>query len=102
MTQRPKSYATLHVLQAIASGYLYGFEIMDATGLPSGTVYPILSKLEESGYLTAKWEDARIAKREKRPSRRSYEITKDGREALEASLRHYRKLERLSARKAGL
>lgn len=93
-------YATLHVLQAIASGYVYGFEIMDATGLPSGTVYPVLSKLEESGYLKSRWEDARFARREKRPPRRSYEITGDGREALKDSVEKYRKLQRLVPRRA--
>jgi DNA-binding PadR family transcriptional regulator len=97
---RPMGYATLHVLQAIASGYVYGFDIMDATGLPSGTVYPILSKLEESGMVKSRWEDARIAKREKRPARRSYEITGDGREALSETLRKYKKLQRLMPRKA--
>src|SRR5262245_9661603 len=97
---RPMGYATLQVLQAIASGYLYGFEIMDATGLPSGTVYPILSKLEDSGYLKSRWEDARIARREKRPPRRSYEITGHGREALQDSVEKYRKIQRLVPRKA--
>jgi DNA-binding PadR family transcriptional regulator len=95
-------YATLHVLQAIASGYNYGFEIMDATGLPSGTVYPILSKLENSGYLKSRWEDPRAARREKRPPRRSYEITGDGREALAESLKHYRMLQKLSPRREPL
>jgi PadR family transcriptional regulator PadR len=92
-------YATLHVLQAIASGYVYGFDIMDATGLPSGTVYPILSKLEDSGFLKSRWEDPRVARREKRPARRSYEITGDGREALEENHKHYRRLQKLSLRK---
>jgi PadR family transcriptional regulator len=97
---RPLGYATLHVLQAIASGYVYGFDIMDATGLPSGTVYPILSKLEDSGFLKSRWEDVRVARREKRPPRRSYEITGDGREVLKATIERYRKLQRLAPRKA--
>ena len=94
------SFATLHVLQSIASGYVYGFDIMDATGLPSGTVYPILSKLEDSGFLKSRWEDARVAKREKRPARKSYEVTGAGREALEENLKKYRMLQRLATRKA--
>jgi DNA-binding PadR family transcriptional regulator len=93
-------YATVQVLQAIASGYLYGFDIMDATGLPSGTVYPILSKLEDSGFVKSRWEDARIARREKRPPRRSYEITGDGREALTESVEKFMKLRQLNPRKA--
>jgi len=97
---RPMGYATLQILQAIAAGYVYGFDIMDATGLPSGTVYPILSKLEESGLVKSRWEDPRIAKREKRPARRSYVITGDGREAVNETLRRYKKLHRLVPRKA--
>ena len=93
-------YATVQVLQAIASGYLYGFDIMDATGLPSGTVYPILSKLEDSGFVKSRWEDPRIARREKRPPRRSYEITGDGREALTESVEKFMKLRQLNPGKA--
>jgi PadR family transcriptional regulator, regulatory protein PadR len=97
---RPMGYATLHVLQAIASGYVYGFDVMDATGLPSGTVYPILSKLEDSGFVKSRWEDARAAHLEKRPPRRSYEITGSGREALNETVALYKKLQRLAPRKA--
>jgi DNA-binding PadR family transcriptional regulator len=99
---RPLGYATLQVLQAIASGYVYGFDIMNATGLPSGTVYPALSKLEDSGFVKSKWEDLRSAKREKRPPRRSYEITGDGREAVKETIEKYRKLQRLVPRKQEL
>ena len=59
--------STLLVLQALVRGYRYGFDIMDATGLPSGTVYPILSRLEELGLARSAWEDQRIAVKEKRP-----------------------------------
>ena len=48
----PDGYLSLSatvVLQAVANGYGYGFDIMDATGLPSGTVYPALRRMEESG-----------------------------------------------------
>jgi DNA-binding PadR family transcriptional regulator len=99
---RPLGYATLQVLQGIASGYVYGFDIMNATGLPSGTVYPALSKLEDSGFVKSKWEDLRAAKREKRPPRRSYEITGDGREAVKETIEKYRKLQRLVPRKQEL
>ena len=43
---RRLSITAVSVLQAIASGYEYGFDIIDHTGLPSGTVYPALSRLE--------------------------------------------------------
>jgi hypothetical protein len=40
------TYPTAAVLLAIVHGHRYGFDIMDATGLPDGTVYPILRRLE--------------------------------------------------------
>ncbi len=52
------SYAAAVILQSVSSGYLYGFDIIDITGLPGGTVYPALRRLEEAGYLTSKWEHA--------------------------------------------
>jgi DNA-binding PadR family transcriptional regulator len=63
---------------------------MDATGLPSGTVYPVLGRLERDGYVRSKWESQAVAQREKRPPRRYYEITAAGSRALAASLEHYR------------
>ena len=51
------TYPTAAVLLAIRSGHRYGFDIMDATGLPDGTVYPILRRLERRGVLRGDWED---------------------------------------------
>src|SRR5881409_1300563 len=76
------TYPTAIVLLALSRGYRYGFEIMDATGLASGTVYPILRRLEDAGMLSAKWEPAREARDEQRPARRYYQITGAGRQAL--------------------
>jgi DNA-binding PadR family transcriptional regulator len=87
------SYAATVVLQSVSSGYLYGFDIIDITGLPGGTVYPALRRLEESGFLTSKWEHPRIAQAEPRPARKYYELTKAGREALTEALKRYRMLE---------
>jgi len=69
---------TTLVLQAVARGHHHGFDVMDATGLPSGTVYPILRRLEREGLLDASWEDAAEARDEQRPPRRYYAITADG------------------------
>ena len=69
------TYPTALVLQALASGFHYGFDIMDATGLPSGTVYPILRRLDREGLLKSAWEKQATAQREQRPPRRYYEIT---------------------------
>ena len=41
----PLAFGTVAILHAIAAGNRFGFDIMDATGLTSGTVYPALDKL---------------------------------------------------------
>jgi PadR family transcriptional regulator len=47
----------LRALLADPSKKLYGVEIGTAAGLPSGTVHPILARLETVGWLTSRWED---------------------------------------------
>jgi PadR family transcriptional regulator PadR len=72
------SPATALVLQALLDGRHHGFDIMDATGLPSGTVYPILRRLDAEGLVRSKWEKDGVARREQRPPRRYYELTAGG------------------------
>lgn len=81
--------ATALVLDALARGYRHGFDILDATGLPSGTVYPILRRLEDEGLTASRWEDAAKAQREQRPPRRYYELTPGGREMVGAARDRY-------------
>ena len=83
---RGPGFAAVRVLRAIAGGAAYGFDIIDATGLPSGTVYPALSRLEQDGYLRSSWEDLAAAHRQKRPPRRYYKLTPEGRRALDDAL----------------
>jgi DNA-binding PadR family transcriptional regulator len=75
------TYPTAIVLHAVASGYRYGFDIMDASGLPSGTVYPILRRLEDAGLLRSRWERVETARDEQRPPRRYYQISGAGAKA---------------------
>jgi PadR family transcriptional regulator PadR len=84
------TYATVLVLEALARGYHYGFDVMDATDLPSGTVYPILRRLDRERLVTSRWEAERIAQREQRPARRYYELTSDGEAALARTAERYR------------
>jgi PadR family transcriptional regulator, regulatory protein PadR len=84
------SYAAAAVLHAIYSGRRYGFEIMDAIGMPSGTVYPALRKLEKSGLIHAQWERESQARAEHRPARRYYQVTREGEAALTAAGARYR------------
>ena len=47
MAQEAKlSHTAALILQAINAGFVYGFSIMEMTGLPSGTVYPAMRRLE--------------------------------------------------------
>ncbi|GAA0975974.1 hypothetical protein GCM10009551_010310 [Nocardiopsis tropica] len=55
----------------------YGFDLMKDTSLKSGTLYPILARLQKAGWLTAQWEDI-DEKAEGRPARRFYLISPDG------------------------
>ena len=76
--RRALSSATALVLDALARGCRHGFDILDVTGLASGTVYPILRRLEQDGLATSRWESARVAQQEQRPPRRYYVLTRDG------------------------
>lgn len=87
------SFSVAVILQALANGYQYGFDIMDMTGLPSGTVYPALRRLEMAGFVRSKWEKQAIAQEEQRPPRKYYELTKQGHEALAEAVKRYRLLE---------
>jgi PadR family transcriptional regulator, regulatory protein PadR len=86
------SFTTVAVLKALVDGSRYGFDIMEAAGLASGTVYPILGRLEEGGYVRSQWEPAAVAQKARRPARRYYVITGPGRRALAESLEHYQTL----------
>ncbi|HWH00792.1 MAG TPA: PadR family transcriptional regulator [Pilimelia sp.] len=70
----------LAVLVAEPAADRYGLDLMRATGLPSGTLYPILARLEEAGWLQARWEDVDPAAAG-RPARRYYRLTAAGAEA---------------------
>lgn len=72
------TYPTALVLEALARGYHHGFQIMDATGLPSGTIYPLLRRLDREGLVSSRWEKPALARREQRPPRRYYQLTAGG------------------------
>jgi PadR family transcriptional regulator PadR len=86
------SYGAAAILHAIASGRQFGFDIMEETGLTSGTVYPALERLESAGYLRSTWEGAAVAHAEGRPARRYFTLTASGATALSAALAKYKAL----------
>lgn len=63
----------------------YGLDLMQATGLASGTLYPILHRLQEAGWVAASWEDI-DSSAEGRPARRYYRLTAEGAEQARQSL----------------
>jgi PadR family transcriptional regulator PadR len=55
----------------------YGLEISKEAGLPSGTLYPILARLEQAGWVESYWEDIDQSV-EQRRRRRYYKLTTNG------------------------
>ena len=96
------SLGTVAVLHAVAGGHRFGFDVIDATGLTSGTVYPALDRLEEMGYLRSSWEDPSTAQDEKRPPRRYFALTAGGARALADALRKHKMLKPISLRAFGI
>ena len=96
MTREPRlTHITALILQAIDAGVVYGFSIMEMTGLPSGTVYPAMRRMEEDQLIRSRWERQAIADREQRPPRKYYQLTTAGKTTLEASRKRYPLIERL-------
>jgi PadR family transcriptional regulator PadR len=94
--QTPLPFGQVAILHAVAAGSRFGFDIMDATGLTAGTVYPALDKLESLGYLTSKWEQARVAHRDGRPTRKYFDLTTEGAAVLAEALKRYKNLRPVS------
>ena len=86
---------TALVIRAVAAGYRYGFDVMEACDLPSGTAYPALRRLEKAGLLESRWEKAADAHADGRPRRRTYELTPAGAEALYEAERKLTEVRRL-------
>ena len=84
------------ILKVISGGCNYGFDIMERTGLQSGTVYPALRRLEQSGLIQSKWEPGE-AQDLQRPQRRYYRWTRSGERALTKAALRYPLLENLTA-----
>lgn len=89
------SYTGLFILQALAQGHKFGFDIMDVTSLPSGTVYPALRRLESQGLVRSDWETDREARENARPRRRYYELTAPGKAQLAEADSRYRAVSKL-------
>lgn len=78
--------ATLDVLEALMGPdeELYGLKIAENAGRKTGSVYPILARLEEAGWVKSFWE--RDERDERGPRRRFYRLTPGGLDAARALL----------------
>jgi DNA-binding PadR family transcriptional regulator len=85
MPRKPSTQTRL-VFQAFLdapSDETYGFELAQATGLPSGTIYPILNRLADEGLIKSRWEEVETASQRRR--RRYYQLTGEGRRVARAA-----------------
>jgi DNA-binding PadR family transcriptional regulator len=98
MADAPKlSHTSALMLQAIAAGHVYGYTVMEVTGLPSGTVYPALRRMERDRLIRSQWERQSIADAEQRPPRKYYKLTRAGEKTLETSRERFPLLAKLVA-----
>ena len=88
---RKHSIQTKQVFAALMdapSDETYGFELVKVTGLPSGSVYPILRRLEDNGWVVAREEV--IDPEARRPRVRIYyRLTGEGRRVARAATREH-------------
>lgn len=89
------TYPAACVLQALSDGRVFGLDIIEHTGFPSGTVYPLLRRFERAGLVTSTWETPAEAFGNRRPQRRNYQLTRSGRRALAVATARYRQHRRV-------
>jgi PadR family transcriptional regulator PadR len=90
------THTSAMILKTVSSGYRYGFDIMEATGLPSGTVYPALRRLEQLDLIQSKWEKESKASAEQRPARKYYKLTRLGEHTLAKAVERFPLLQHLA------
>lgn len=74
----PQTLLVLALLLESPRAWHYGYGISQRTSLRSGTLYPILSRLAELGWLDTKWAEAQ---QPGRPPRHTYRLTSEGAKA---------------------
>ena len=86
MARRPNSSKQTEVLLAAllgaATDWRHGYDLSRETSLKSGTLYPILMRLERQGWLEARWEDEPAPGR---PRRHLYRLTALGTEEAQSA-----------------
>lgn len=95
-----RTYALVQVALALmidTSGRHWGYELSKRSGVRSGVMYPILQRMLDKGWLDDGWESQPLAERAKRPPRRYYEVTDEGKIALGALIAEAQRDERFAA-----
>jgi DNA-binding PadR family transcriptional regulator len=70
----PQTATVLSEFLQASREWKYGYDISRSTGLKSGTLYPLLMRLAESGLMETSWETSETG----RPPRHMYKLTADG------------------------
>ena len=83
----PATQAVLRALLDEPTQERYGLELSEAANLETGTIHPILARLEKLGWVDSKWEEL-DPKEAGRPRRRYYRLTPDGAELACDALAH--------------
>jgi PadR family transcriptional regulator PadR len=76
----------LRALLAEPAAQRYGLQLCEETGLPNGTVYPIVARLEQAGWVVSSWEDPVKHVTRGTPPRRYYRLTDEGAEQAREAL----------------
>src|SRR5438270_11278201 len=76
MRLSPQTRSVLQALSETSTPWHYGYDLSRLTGLKSGTLYPILGRMHEAGWLDTKWEQSNETGR---PARHLYRLTTIGR-----------------------
>jgi PadR family transcriptional regulator, regulatory protein PadR len=74
----------LKVLAEEPARWRHGYYLMKAAGLASGTLYPLLMRLRDTGLVESKWQEPAAPGR---PARHAYRITTAGMEAVSEARR---------------
>lgn len=101
MADGPKlSHTSALILHTLDSGHVYGYSLMEATGLPSGTIYPALRRLEREELVRSAWERTSAGAAVLRPPRKYYKLTRAGSVALREVRNRYPLLAKLAEAQA--
>lgn len=76
LRRSPQTFDLLNAMLTRAASWHHGYSLSQETGLASGTLYPILMRLEKLGWLETRWEELTEPGR---PPRHLYRLTSDGR-----------------------